>query len=101
MLTPNSTAQGPEVAAKRYEALLAEGDPTCAWLIPEHEWDTISINCTSGTAGDLHGDLAGILTLSAGPKPSSHINDATIAVSRAALGEGRTCESAPGGAISG
>ena len=47
---------------------------------------------------DLHGDLAGILTLSAGPKPSSHINDATIAASRAALGEGPTCESAPEGA---
>ena len=44
-----------EVAAKDYEALLAEGDPNFAWLMPEDEWDAISINYTSGTTGDPKG----------------------------------------------
>ncbi len=44
-----------EVAAKDYEALLAEGDPNFAWLMPDDEWDAISINYTSGTTGDPKG----------------------------------------------
>jgi len=44
-----------EVVAKDYEALLAEGDPNFAWLVPEDEWDAISINYTSGTTGDPKG----------------------------------------------
>ncbi len=38
-----------------YEALLAQGDPAFDWLLPEDEWDAISINYTSGTTGDPKG----------------------------------------------
>ncbi|MEO3480690.1 acyl-CoA synthetase [Phaeobacter sp. CAU 1743] len=38
-----------------YEAFLAAGDPGFAWLMPEDEWDAISINYTSGTTGDPKG----------------------------------------------
>ena len=38
-----------------YEAFLAKGDPDFAWLMPEDEWDAISINYTSGTTGDPKG----------------------------------------------
>ena len=34
-----------------YEALLAEGDPTFNWLMPNDEWESISLNYTSGTTG--------------------------------------------------
>jgi fatty-acyl-CoA synthase len=44
-----------EATAKDYEALLADGDPNFAWLMPEDEWDAISINYTSGTTGDPKG----------------------------------------------
>jgi fatty-acyl-CoA synthase len=38
-----------------YEAFLTGGDPDFAWLMPEDEWDAISINYTSGTTGDPKG----------------------------------------------
>ena len=38
-----------------YEAFLAEGDSAYDWLMPEDEWDAISINYTSGTTGDPKG----------------------------------------------
>ncbi len=38
-----------------YEAFLSAGDPDFAWLMPEDEWDAISINYTSGTTGDPKG----------------------------------------------
>ena len=38
-----------------YEAYLSAGDPAFAWLMPEDEWDAISINYTSGTTGDPKG----------------------------------------------
>ena len=38
-----------------YEVFLADGDPAFAWLMPEDEWDAISINYTSGTTGDPKG----------------------------------------------
>lgn len=41
--------------AKDYEAFLSGGDPDFAWLMPEDEWDAISINYTSGTTGDPKG----------------------------------------------
>ncbi|MGB4829522.1 MAG: AMP-binding protein [Paracoccaceae bacterium] len=34
-----------------YEDLLAGGDPTAPWLMPEDEWESIAINYTSGTTG--------------------------------------------------
>ncbi|MCB4821043.1 acyl-CoA synthetase [Roseicella aerolata] len=38
-----------------YEALLAEGDPRFAWLLPNDEWDAITLNYTSGTTGKPKG----------------------------------------------
>lgn len=48
---------GPEtpVAAADYEAFLSGGDPEFAWLMPNDEWDAISINYTSGTTGNPKG----------------------------------------------
>ncbi len=48
---------GPETSfdARDYEAFVAGGDPEFAWLMPEDEWDAISINYTSGTTGDPKG----------------------------------------------
>ena len=41
--------------APDYETFLASGDPEFDWLMPEDEWDAISINYTSGTTGDPKG----------------------------------------------
>jgi len=38
-----------------YEALLAEGDPNFAELMPTDEWDAITLNYTSGTTGNPKG----------------------------------------------
>ena len=38
-----------------YEALLAEGDPGYAWQPPVDEWQSISLNYTSGTTGNPKG----------------------------------------------
>jgi len=38
-----------------YEALLAEGDAAFAWVMPEDEWDPITLNYTSGTTGKPKG----------------------------------------------
>ena len=38
-----------------YNAFIARGDPDFAWLMPEDEWDAISISYTSGTTGDPKG----------------------------------------------
>lgn len=43
------------VEAQDYEDFLSSGDPEFAWLMPEDEWDAISINYTSGTTGDPKG----------------------------------------------
>ena len=38
-----------------YEAMLAEGDPNFAELMPTDEWDAITLNYTSGTTGNPKG----------------------------------------------
>ncbi|KLN60608.1 acyl-CoA synthetase [Kiloniella spongiae] len=38
-----------------YEKMLSQGDAEFDWLMPEDEWDAISINYTSGTTGDPKG----------------------------------------------
>ncbi|MDP2739110.1 MAG: AMP-binding protein, partial [Pseudorhodobacter sp.] len=43
------------VEATDYEVFMSGGDPDFAWLMPEDEWDAISINYTSGTTGDPKG----------------------------------------------
>lgn len=42
-------------AAQDYEDFLAKGDAQFQWLMPEDEWDAISINYTSGTTGNPKG----------------------------------------------
>ena len=38
-----------------YEAFLSGGDPDFAWVMPQDEWDAISLNYTSGTTGNPKG----------------------------------------------
>jgi fatty-acyl-CoA synthase len=38
-----------------YDTFLSAGDPAYEWLMPDDEWDAISINYTSGTTGDPKG----------------------------------------------
>jgi fatty-acyl-CoA synthase len=38
-----------------YEAFLAAGDPEFRWRMPEDEWESISLNYTSGTTGNPKG----------------------------------------------
>jgi len=38
-----------------YEKFIAGGDPDFAWVMPEDEWDAISLNYTSGTTGNPKG----------------------------------------------
>jgi len=52
---PEYTGPGAMDGAEDYEAFVASGDPDFAWLMPEDEWDAISINYTSGTTGDPKG----------------------------------------------
>ncbi|AUQ64863.1 acyl-CoA synthetase [Phaeobacter inhibens] len=44
-----------DAEAADYEVFLTRGNPDFAWLMPEDEWDAISINYTSGTTGDPKG----------------------------------------------
>ncbi len=38
-----------------YEAFLASGDPDFRWRMPEDEWESLSLNYTSGTTGNPKG----------------------------------------------
>ena len=38
-----------------YEKFIEVGDPDYQWLMPENEWDAISVGYTSGTTGDPKG----------------------------------------------
>jgi fatty-acyl-CoA synthase len=38
-----------------YEALLDKGDPAFAWRMPADEWESLSVNYTSGTTGNPRG----------------------------------------------
>ncbi|MEM7498272.1 MAG: AMP-binding protein [Pseudomonadota bacterium] len=51
------TAPGPGGLGVDYEAFLADGDPEFDWQMPADEWDTISLNYTSGTTGRPKGIL--------------------------------------------
>ncbi len=42
---------GERLGDVEYEALLAGGDPEFEWRMPADEWETISLNYTSGTTG--------------------------------------------------
>ena len=41
--------------ATEYESFLLEGDEDYKWLMPDDEWDAISLNYTSGTTGNPKG----------------------------------------------
>ncbi|MBT8412797.1 MAG: AMP-binding protein, partial [Boseongicola sp.] len=42
---------GDRIGALTYDALLAEGDPDFAYVLPDDEWDALALNYTSGTTG--------------------------------------------------
>src|SRR5215468_7766332 len=52
---PEFTGAGERLGEIEYEDLLRGGDPDFAWLMPDDEWDAISLNYTSGTTGDPKG----------------------------------------------
>ena len=47
--------QGEPLGRYDYDAIVASGDPDFVWLMPDDEWDAISLNYTSGTTGDPKG----------------------------------------------
>ncbi|MFP3949342.1 MAG: AMP-binding protein, partial [Longimicrobiales bacterium] len=47
--------EGEFLGKTEYENLLEEGDPDFDWLMPEDEWNAISLNYTSGTTGNPKG----------------------------------------------
>jgi fatty-acyl-CoA synthase len=49
------TGAGERLGELEYEDFLREGDPDFDWLMPQDEWDAISLNYTSGTTGDPKG----------------------------------------------
>ena len=48
-------SQKADVGALDYDDFVAAGDAHFAWLMPQDEWDAISINYTSGTTGNPKG----------------------------------------------
>jgi fatty-acyl-CoA synthase len=52
---PEYGGAGERIGSLEYEDLLREGDEDFAWLMPNDEWDAISLNYTSGTTGDPKG----------------------------------------------
>ncbi|MEM9781337.1 MAG: AMP-binding protein [Pseudomonadota bacterium] len=51
------TEPAPHALGTEYETFLAGGDPGFDWLMPRDEWDTITLNYTSGTTGRPKGVL--------------------------------------------
>ncbi len=47
--------KGDCIGSMEYEEFLASGDPDFKWFMPDHEWDAISLNYTSGTTGNPKG----------------------------------------------
>ncbi|MGN6460331.1 MAG: AMP-binding protein, partial [Pseudolabrys sp.] len=52
---PEYSGPGERLGSIEYEDFLAQGDPAFAWLMPDDEWDAITLNYTSGTTGDPKG----------------------------------------------
>ena len=46
---------GERLGSLDYEDFLEEGTPDFEWIMPEDEWDAISLNYTSGTTGNPKG----------------------------------------------
>jgi fatty-acyl-CoA synthase len=47
--------KGERIGSLDYEELVAQGDEDFSWRMPDHEWDSISLNYTSGTTGNPKG----------------------------------------------
>ncbi len=52
---PEFSGDGERLGETEYEDFIAAGDPEFKWLMPEDEWDAISLNYTSGTTGNPKG----------------------------------------------
>ena len=52
---PEFSGPGERLDNLEYEDFLRQGDIDFAWLMPNDEWDAISLNYTSGTTGDPKG----------------------------------------------
>jgi fatty-acyl-CoA synthase len=52
---PEFAGEGVPLGNIEYEQFLLGGDPRFQWLMPEDEWDAISLNYTSGTTGNPKG----------------------------------------------
>jgi fatty-acyl-CoA synthase len=52
---PEFSGAGERLGTIEYEDFLRKGDPDFSWLMPDNEWDAISLNYTSGTTGDPKG----------------------------------------------
>jgi fatty-acyl-CoA synthase len=52
---PEFSGAGERIGSLEYEDFLRQGDEDFAWLMPDDEWDAISLNYTSGTTGDPKG----------------------------------------------
>jgi fatty-acyl-CoA synthase len=52
---PEFSGVGERIGEIEYEAFVAAGDPAYAWMMPDDEWDAVSLNYTSGTTGDPKG----------------------------------------------
>jgi len=52
---PEFAQAGAMLGEIEYEDFLAEGDPDFEWSLPEDEWQSLSLNYTSGTTGNPKG----------------------------------------------
>jgi 3-(methylthio)propionyl---CoA ligase len=52
---PEYSGNGERLGEIEYEEFVAQGDPDFQWLMPDDEWDAITLNYTSGTTGDPKG----------------------------------------------
>ncbi|MDP4823046.1 MAG: acyl-CoA synthetase [Aestuariivirgaceae bacterium] len=52
---PEFAVEGELLGGIGYEAFLESGDAEFEWLMPQDEWDAISLNYTSGTTGNPKG----------------------------------------------
>src|SRR5580658_6023468 len=52
---PEFSGAGDRLGNLEYEEFVSQGDADFAWLMPNDEWDAISLNYTSGTTGDPKG----------------------------------------------
>ena len=74
-------APGERLGEQDYERLLEGGDPAFAWAGPEDEWESISLNYTSGTTGRPKGVLyhhRGAYLLALGNVLEWHMEEAPV-----------------------